>query len=468
MKSGRSARSVRAACALTAALTLAGAATATPASAATGPNLKITVTVQEGRWLQGDAIPVDVTVANIGDTAAEHVTGSAGRESGAYFAISDGWGDLQSADGASFAPGESRTYHLHGSVYTLDEGDPVVDFSAYVDNEADYSDNATLATVPLLPKSTTDRVAGHLYGDRDRDGKPSPGEDIAGAEAHLIGTGMSQDLIVTTDAAGRFAFDGVPITPSASVHFEKVPDGWVVPYLPSLRLDGSGEHAALEVKATRPLTDVLTETITLDKTSYAVGETGMATVTLQNTGDRPLTGLYAGCDPGGFGRELVIPHEQWGAFDPWHPAGALAPGERLVLKVSGKVPEAASYFGRTGLGCYVDGEQYGSGPYTFAGARVPGKKADAKGQVWIDKNRNGRPDAGEGLSKTKVVLTSDGTHPVALTQTDANGFATFRQVDVGEYGFRALGPWATVGDGTVYVVASPYGYGDWSFQVTPR
>ncbi|MFG1643889.1 hypothetical protein ACGFMK_26665 [Amycolatopsis sp. NPDC049252] len=102
------------------------------------------------------------------------------------------------------------------------------------------------------------------------------------------------------------------------------------------------------------------------------------------------------CDPGGFSQELEIPHEQWDAFDPWHPAGTPAPGERPVLMVSGKVPERASYFGRTGLGCHVYGDQGDSGPYTFAGARVPGKKADAKGQVWVDKNHNGQLDAGEG------------------------------------------------------------------------
>ncbi|WP_410638460.1 hypothetical protein [Amycolatopsis sp. lyj-346] len=472
MTTGRFARSARAACALTAALTITGAAFATPASADTGPNLKIAATVEQGRWLPGDAVPVEVTVTNIGDATAAGVHGAAYTQSGPFFSVPSGpWGDLEfQGPGGSFEPGESRTYHLRGSVSTLDQGNPVVEFTAYGESEADYSDNSTLVTVPLLPKETTDRIAGHLYGDRDRDGKPSPGEEnLAGAEAHLSANGMSHDLVAVTDAAGLFAFDALPVSSSYHLHFEKVPGGWVTPpSSPPLRLDGSGANTALEIATIRPLTDVLTETITLDKQSYAVGETGTATVTLQNTGAEPLTDLYAGCDPGGFERELEVPHEQWGAFDPYHPAGKLAPGERLVLKVSGKVPERAGHFGRTGLGCYIDdGKTYGSGPYTYAEAKVPGRKADAKGRAWIDKNGNGQPDSDEGLAKTTVALTENG-RVVALARTDAAGYATFADAPVGRYRLRPVGPWKTVGDADVDVTVPPYGLGDWSVQMARR
>ncbi|MFJ1758711.1 SdrD B-like domain-containing protein [Amycolatopsis sp. NPDC088138] len=473
MITGRFARLARAGSALTAALTIAGAATAAPAFAETGPDLKITATVEQGRWLPGDAVPVEVTVTNTGDATATKVHGAAYTQSGPFFYVpSQPWGDLEfQGPGGTFAPGGSRTYHLLGSVSTLEQGNPVVEFTASGELDVDYADNSTLVTVPLLPKETTDRIAGHLFGDRDRDGKPSAGEEnLAGAEAHVIANGMSHDLVAITDAAGRFAFDALPVSSSYSLHFEKVPGGWVTPpSLPQLRLDGSGANTALEVATIRPLSDVLTETITLDKQSYAVGQTGTATVTLQNTGDQPLADLYAGCDPGGFGQELDVPHEQWGAFDPWHPAGKLAPGERVVLKVSGEVPERAAYSGRTGLGCYIDdGKTYNSGPYTFAGAKVPGKKADAKGRVWIDKNGNGQPDADEGVAKTTVALTEDGGHVVSLARTDAAGFATFTGAPVGSYHACPLGPWTTIGDAVVDVTAPPFSLGDWSVQVARR
>jgi len=454
-------------CVLTAGLVLAAA---TPASADTGPNLAMTAVVGQGRWLPGDTVPIDLTITNSGDAAATDVWATTFRQSGPYLSIPpEAWSELQySGKHTTFAPGETRTYHLPATVSYSDEGDPVVEFIVFDAEDVDSADNRTTVTVPLVPADTVDRVAGHVYGDRDRDGKPSPGEDLAGAEAHLIGTGMTHDLVAVTDAAGRFAFDGLRVGTGYSLHFEKVPDNWQLPYLPPLRLDGSGANTALEVQGTRPLSESLAAAIVLNKAKYAVGETAKATVTLTNTGDRPLTGLFAGCDPGGFGRQIEVPNAQWGAFDPEHPAGQLAPGQRVVLKVSGKVPALSAYFGVTGLDCFFDDGKTPGGPYVVAKAKVPGMKADAKVQVWVDKNHNGQPDAGEGLAKTKVVLTEDGGHPVSLTQTDADGFATFPQVGVGDYRLRVLGAWTTVGEAGVSVIAPPYGYGDWSVQVAPR
>lgn len=465
MPSGRFTRS---ACALTAALVMA-AAFAAPASADTGPNLKVAAVVQQGRWLPGDDVTVDLTVTNVGDAPAVSVHGSVQTQSGPFFYIRDAsWGDLSyTGPGATFAPGESRTYHVKGNVGSGD-GDPVIEIGAWGTEDVDGRDNTVIVTVPLVPKDTTDRIAGQLYGDRNEDGHPSPGEELAGAEAHLIGIGMSHDLVVVTDATGHFAFEGIPVNRSYYMHFEKIPDGWVGASVPELRADGSGANTALEVKTHRPLTDVLHETIELDKTSYAVGEVGKATVTIWNTGDRQLTGLYFGCDPGGFGQELEVPNAQWGTFNPEHPAGVLAAGQRIVFQVSGKVPEKSGYTGWTGLGCYVENYDIGYGPYTFDEAKVPGMRADSKGQVWVDKNGNKQPDAGEGVPNLTLVLVEDGKFVRSYARTDANGFATFKNVPVGHYRLDILGPWTQLYDPGVSVVASPYGYGDWSQLVVAK
>lgn len=99
--------------------------------------------------------------------------------------------------------GETRTYHLPATVSYSNPGDAVVEFDVFDTEDVDSNDNHTVVTVPVVPADTIDRVAGHVYGDRDRDGKPSPGEDLAGVEAHLIGRGMTHDLVAVTDAAGR-------------------------------------------------------------------------------------------------------------------------------------------------------------------------------------------------------------------------------------------------------------------------
>lgn len=464
--------SLRAIGALTAAFTLAGLATAVPANAATGPNIKVTAAVVQGRYLPGDDIPVDVTITNLGDATATEVKGHNQTVSGPYFTVPRGaWGDLEhEGPGGSFAPGETRTYRVIGKSMYGSKENPAVEFEAYTPGDLDYEDNTSTVTLEHVSPDTTDRVAGVLYGDRDEDGKFSPGEGLAGAEARLIGPGMSEYLVAITDAEGRFAFDAVPVGPNISWHFEKLPDGWVTGYPPSLRLDGSGQHTALEGRAIRPLTDSLSAKIALDKATYAVGETATATVTLTNVGAREVTGLYAGCDPGGFGRGLEVPEAQWGAFSYQNKAGKIAPGQSVVLKVAGKVPAKAGAFGATGLDCWFDNDNsLSSGPYAYQNAKVPGARADSRGQLWYDKNGNHQFEPGEGVANATVTLSTEGGKFVSLAKTDANGFLTFTNVAVGVYRFAVLGSWRTGdSDETVEVIAPPYNPGQWTKQVVPR
>lgn len=163
-----------------------------------------------------------------------------------------------------------------------------------------------------------------------------------------------------------------------------------------------------------------------------------------------------------------MPSGQWGDFDPIKQAGVLAPGQRLEFKVSGKVPNKSGYTGRAHLTCYIASGADTSGPLAQAAGKVPGKRVDERGQVWTDKNGNGRPDTGEGVPNTSVTLVTEDNKLVSLARTDANGFATFPQVGVGVYRLRVVGQWQTVGDTTAYVIAPPYRLGDWYQQVAPR
>ncbi|AUI63194.1 SdrD B-like domain-containing protein [Amycolatopsis sp. BJA-103] len=463
-------RSIRALGALTVALTLAGLVTAAPAHAAAGPDLRVTATAGQGRWLPNDEIPLDVTITNVGDTKAEGVKGEVWMFSGPYFAVRpDAWGDLYNRGaGTSFAPGESRTYRLRGTVSTLAQGDPVFRVRVIGSAEADESDNDPEVTVGLVPAGTTDRVAGHLYGDADHNGLPSPGEDLAGVEIRLRSGGPGViERVATTDGSGRFTFDAVPVDRYYSVNFDSFPEGWVNPGFGPLRVDGAGQHTALEIRAGRPLTDSLQASARLDKPSYAVGGIATGTVTVTNISDRRLTGLWAGCDPAGEGVHLEMPSGQWGDFDPAKQAGVLAPGQRVEFKVSGKVPHKSGYTGRAHLTCYIASGADTSGPLAQAAGKVPGKRVDERGQLWTDKNGNGRPDTGEGVPNTTVTLVTEDNKLVSLTRTDATGFATFPQVGVGVYRLRVAGQWRTVGDTTAYVIAPPYRLGDWYQQVVP-
>ncbi|MEU0794981.1 hypothetical protein ABZ342_33385 [Amycolatopsis sp. NPDC005961] len=455
-------RFVRPAAVLAAALVMAGTAAA-PASAASGPNLEVSVVAQEGRWLSGDTVGLDVTVRNIGDAVAFGAFGTAYTESGTPLWIDrNQWGDLSDGgSGAPIAQGETRTVHLTGQLGTFD-GDSVVHVEVHAGQDVDYSDNVRRVTLPMA--RGTDRVAGVLYGDANGDGKPSAGEALAGAEAHFIGVGTTTDMVAVTDATGHFSFDNLPLSRYAYVSFQKVPGGWVDQPVGELRLDGRGAYTALEVRAVRPLSDVLHETLALDKTTYAAGDTGKVTVTLSNSGTQPLTGLFLSCDAGGFGSELPVTDDQWGAFGSQRRAGTLAPGQRVVLTATAKVPDRAAYTGSTGLDCTADDGHSGGAPYAIVTAKVPGKVADSRGQVWLDKNGNGTLDLDEGLAFRNLVLVEDGTIR-AYARTDANGFATFKNVPVGTYQLRVPGPWKPAPfEGDLGVFAPPYGGGEWHLR----
>ncbi|WP_409489881.1 hypothetical protein [Amycolatopsis sp. cmx-11-12] len=462
-------RSVRAVSALTLAFTLTGAMAAVPAYADPGPNLKITAAVPEGRWLRGDHIPIDLTITNIGDAKATEVRATGSTYSGPYYGFDPNtWGDLDTnGPGTSFEAGESRTYRVTGYIWGAEAGNPVVRIDLSAPADTDYSDNSADVPVNPIPPETTERVAGQVYGDKNRDGVLTPGEELAGLTARVGGPGLPQELSVVTDAAGRFSFDAVPVGTIRVLGFRYDPAGWLFPEGDVMRLDGSGKYQNVSVQGRQPLEKDLQAKIEFDKARYAPGETAKATVTLTNSGASPLSGLYATCkDPQGTDIDLKIPQEQWGAFGPAQ-AGTLAAGERLALTLTGQVPEKAQYFGKTVLDCNFNGKTYLRGPWVSAEAKVPGKRADSRGLAWVDKDHDYRPDDGEGLPNTTVTLSTKDNKLVSLAKTDAKGFVTFPNVAVGEYVFRVVGPWKAVDNSTVHHVAPPYGW-EWWVQLEPR
>ncbi|AUI63195.1 SdrD B-like domain-containing protein [Amycolatopsis sp. BJA-103] len=460
MRRTLSGRSVRALGALTVAFTLTGTLAAAPAFAEPGPNLKITAVATEGRWLRGDTIPIDLRVTNAGDAPATDVRAQADLLSGPYFSFDwDSWGDLRfDGPGTSVQPGESRTYRLTGRVWVTDAGNPLVRISVQAAADTDLADNTVDVPVALVPLDTTERVAGQVYGDGNGDGVAGPGEGFAGITVRVESFDMPNELVTVTDPDGRFSFDAVPVGPARSLRIQDGPSGWFLPSLQMLRLDGGGGNQAVSIRGVRPLTESLRANIELDKATYAIGETATATVTVTNKGTRPLSGLYATCDdPRGLGNNLEIPQDQWGAFGPSR-SGALAVGESKVFTFSGKVPDNAIDFGRTFLECEFSGTTELSGPRVSAEGKVPGKRGDIHGQAWVDRNENGSLDAGEGLADTTVALhtfTAD-EQLVSVAQTDANGFATFTDVPVGEYLLRPAAPWRAAGDPAVHHYAPPY------------
>ncbi|MBE1581426.1 hypothetical protein ACFORH_23325 [Amycolatopsis roodepoortensis] len=468
MRRTLSRRSFRAVGAMTLAFTLTGAMAAVPAYADPGPNLKITAAVPDGRWLRDETIPIDLTITNIGDATATEVKAQGSTYSGPHYSFDlNTWGELShGGPGATFQAGESRTYRLTGRIWAVEAGNPVVRLDVMTPVDTDFGDNTIDVPVNVVPPETTERVAGQVYGDKNRDGVPSPGEELAGITARIGSFNMPQELSVVTDAAGRFFFDAVPVGSHRSLYFRDVPDGWLLPENTSMRLDGSGDFQNLSIRGQQPLSQTLQAKLEFDKTSYAPGGTVKATVTLTNSGEHPLSGLFVTCRDNGDGTELKIPQDQWGAFGSPQ-AGALTSGQRLVFALTAQVPEKAFYFGKTTLSCEFSGKTYLSGPEVSAEAKVPGKRADARVLAWVDKNGNWTPDDGEGLAGITATLSTKDNRLVSFARTDAKGVVTFPGVAVGEYVFRVAGPWKAVHSSTIQHVAPPYGWDPW-VQMEPR
>ncbi|KFU80753.1 hypothetical protein BB31_14420 [Amycolatopsis lurida NRRL 2430] len=450
------------------AFTLAGTLSAVPAYADPGPNIKVTAAVPDGRWLRDETIPIDLTITNIGDAPATEVKAQGSTYSGPHYSFEPNtWGELDlDSPGATLQAGESRTYRLTGLIWAVEPGNPVVRLDVRTPVDTDRADNTVDVPVNVIPPETTERVAGQVYGDKNLDGVFSPGEELAGITARIGSFTMPQELSVVTDAAGRFSFDAVPVGSHRGLYFRDVAGGWLMPESTVMRLDGSGKYEALSIRGQQPLSQALQAKIALDKTSYAPGGAAKATVTLTNSGAHPLSGLFVTCRDDS-GTDLKIPQEQWGAFGSPQ-AGALAPGQRLVLSVTAQVPDMAAYYGTTALHCDFNGKTYLSGPQVFLEAKVPGKRADARGLAWVDKNNNWRPDDGEGLANTVATLSTRDNKLVSFARTDAKGYVTFPGVAVGEYVFRVAGPWKPIqGDSTILHVAPPYGW-EWRVQLEPR
>lgn len=246
-----SSRSVCIVSALVAAMVAGGA----PAFASTGPDLKVTATTAQGPYLADEEIPIELTITNNGDAPATEVKATGLTQSGALLTWEyQTWRDLDvQGPGATFAPGESRTYHLFGNVPGLDGGSPVVRINAVGSAEANPADNVQDVTVNLVPAGTTDRVAGQVFADVNGDGLPTPGEELAGVKAiAYVWDSGSNHVVTTTDANGHFSLDGIPVgAAQRHIGFEDVPAGWELGVQPAMRLDGTGQYTSLTILAKR-------------------------------------------------------------------------------------------------------------------------------------------------------------------------------------------------------------------------
>jgi hypothetical protein len=308
--------------------------------------LQVCASLDKTSYRSSEVLHAKVTVTNLGTGPAEGVYVSA--DSSASFRQIGGFPDtsLFAPNGVGeLAAGATVTGELDG--YAAHPASGFVVFSAAAfEGQPNQNSNAPSPVVTATITPVTGDYNGVVFIDTNGNGRPDPGEGLAGVTLTLTGpfSGIDGQSVTnfaqTTDAQGQFHFAGLP----GGIYSigGTVTGGWVVlPPSPAdqITVDGSSGWTNAALLAVRPLSESLHAHISFDQPSYHVGDVANMTVTLSNTGTTALTGIEASCDNAGMPQFLTGGTPAWGAL-----AGdgvTLSAGQTLTLHIGQTVPADA-------------------------------------------------------------------------------------------------------------------------------
>ena len=403
-------------------LTLACAA---PAAAEDGSvDLTITVSLDRTAYLPGEQVTIDLTVMNNGPAAA---TGVVVR---AHGDLDFGpWGDLdQTGPGTTLAPGEQRTITL--TAEATDETRDLKEQFELVSNEKDLDPTYDKASVDVFLTAKHADLELTISGDADRDGVVDPGEPRAGVLVSLWGGLESgDDLTARTDEAGVAHFPGIP---GGEYHANvQLPKGWYTDPNQTIRVR-AGANTAVVQAALVDLT-ALSASMSLDRDSYAPGDTVRERVTLTNSGATDIVGVVALC--GLYGAENSLSSNDWGELSTLNEGGATIPaGTTRTWEFTGVVPLLSYDYGYVWLRCAFAPPGGMDGPVAETRAAVPGGRGTFAGTFVTEQK--------EPLAGIKVLLLDmvNGA-TVARAVSDASGRFEFPDLPANQYELRLVGPW---------------------------
>ncbi|SFQ24593.1 hypothetical protein SAMN05421810_105333 [Amycolatopsis arida] len=434
-----------------------------------GSDLSVTASVPGRAFLLRERIPITITIRNEGPGDATAVKAHHRTLSGSRLRIDPWeWRDFDpSGEGGGLAAGEERIMEVAGEVWEWTGAGPVVRLEVSATNDRRAENNSAEVPIRLVsPEETKAPVSGLVFGDRNHNGAPDPGEGLAGVRVDLHrGTAYEHGI---TGPDGRFLFADVPAGVNHLV-LSDAPGGWIVPYGADGTVDGTDRSENILVRGERPLRETLRAEARFTEPTYAPGTTATLTVTLTNTGDRPLSGIVAACDPSGEGPHLRGTDDpaRWGELA-WGGGVSLTPGQTRAFTVTGVVPDHAIDHGVVFVTCNVgDDPTYVRGfPVMEAEAKVPGLRGDTHG--WLLRDR-GLETPGEPIPNTEVRLLDRATgEVVATTVSDAEGRLGYTDIPAGRYTPHIIGPWKVVDEKSfVPVILGKHPRPGWTIHVEP-
>ncbi|HEX6352145.1 hypothetical protein [Actinophytocola sp.] len=187
-----------------------------------------------------------------------------------------------------------------------------------------------------------------------------------------------------------------------------------------------------EPPGTRSTVYDLEMTATFDKPSYDTGEDMTITVTVTNNGTEPVT-ARTNFFTFGPGSVTVNPENP---FEQNNPV-TFEPGVSVTHTIVGAMGDpnvtTATLYG------WLSEESGTTQQFTFTVPIVP-TLGHASGLVYYDKNRNGKPDDGEGQRGVTLSWTNQLHYETSLTvTTDKNGMFLLENIPTGPYGVSGEG-----------------------------
>jgi len=404
-------------------------ACAAPAAAEEGyVDVGVFIELDKPAYLSTDVVSMRVLIMNSGTATATgivvHTKGDLEFKAGA-------WGDFEeSGPGAKLAPDQQVVLDLTAPL--VDPGDDVTQEVEVVSAEPDTDPTTNRDSAEAYVTVETSDLTLTIYGDADRDGVVDQGEAMAGVVVELTGGITHESFRARTSADGIIRFPKIP----GGRYWVRanVPNGWYIDA--TVPLIVRTEQQATAIAATHDDLSKLVATVSLDRASYAVGDTVRERVTLTNTGASDLTGLFAKCgilSP--FGNENHLVATNWDELTQSEkgPGATVRAGETRVWEFTDVVAPRAYDYGFVVLECDFTLRTLSFGAYAGTRAAVPGGKGRYGGQLVSDR---------QPVPNVKLLMINTITGEIAARAvSDATGRFLFPELPADVYELRALGPW---------------------------
>ncbi|NKE58857.1 hypothetical protein FXN61_19410 [Lentzea sp. PSKA42] len=388
--------------------------------------LKATATLDHPKYHQPSTATIALSLTNTTDRPISGIQAACGRDGSAHaLGRGEGWNVLK---GVKLEAGETRKFTIYEQIPLAARGSVKLD--------CDFAPNASWNTDgPSVHGEAAVSGASNGYTmvlgqDRNADGHIDADEDIAVEGYSLLNPRTGEKIVRRNANPGGDGKIELTDVPSGDYRIELLGPWTFRDFGQDLvRITEQGGFRYGFLKPTGPAK--VTGTVKFEKPRYESHETVRLDLTITNVGGQVVEDVRLSSEP----YALNIPAEQWGDFGPRGRGITLTAGESRTFSVSGTIRS----FGNSLLGFwggidYRSSDGWHFGYHDFGGTvEVVLTTGDLTGVVYVDRNRDGRQDAGEAAANAVVEANGGAPYGYFKTTTDSDGRFSFKDIPTGGY-----------------------------------